>query len=241
MILCAVDLETSGLKQDSARILEIALSLYDTVEKQSFETFSTWVWDHSYPPPFQEALAVNGLTVSGLQKRGLVPYKAFEVVLRYFNRADAVIAHNGTNFDKPILEKQASLFSVNLPTKVWIDTRFDFDYPVRFDCRSLVHLCANHNIVVKNAHRALNDVQLMLELCQFYDLNHAFERAKSPLIRVEATVPILRNAGVKTLRFRWDPKLKVWFKMIRELDFEKEFKVFEQNIGYKIRRANATF
>lgn len=241
MIICAVDLETSGLQVESARVLEIACALYDTELKAVFESYSVWIWDYTYPPPFQEALDINGLTVEGLKKRAVTPHKAFDTALRYFNKADAVMAHNGANFDKPILEIQSKIFHVKLPDKIWIDTRTDLDFKDNIVCRRLQHLAIDHGVTVQKSHRALFDVMTMLEVAGFYDLDKAFERAKSPMIRVEAMVPMNKNPDVKKLRYRWDARGRVWFKNIREIDFDKERDSFLTEVGQNLRRNDSAF
>lgn len=225
MILCAFDIETSGLQMGSAKILEVACILYDTDLRDSFESYSTWVYSSLYPPPFEEALKINGLTTEGLKKHGTAPNIAFKRCTDFFNRADAVIAHNGTNFDRPIFNFECGELNITCPEKVWVDTRIDIDYPVSMASKRLCHLAVDHGLIwdSKLAHRAMYDAQKTLEIASHYNLDEAFKKAQSPVIRVEAlNLPRERNHEAKARRYFWDPAKRCWAKNIREMDFEKE-------------------
>lgn len=235
MIICGTDLETSGLKIGQARILQIACALYCTKSRSIFDEFSMWVWDESYPPSSVTALAVNGLNDIWLKVHGRPPKEAFQKVLNYFDKADAVIAHNGNSFDRPLLEFELEQFGLTKRDKVWIDTRTDIDYPDFMQSRRLQHLAIDHGIIVTKAHRALNDVHTMLDIAKNYNLEKVFERAKSPAVKIQAVIEfeeVNKRTEAKTNRFNWDRENKIWWKMIREIDYEKE----ASSLSFEIRR-----
>lgn len=222
IIICAIDIETSGLIIGQSRILEIACLLADDDEKEIFYRYSALVWDSAYPDPEPEAMAVNGLKLSALKSRGLSPVYVFPKVKRLIEQADCIIAHNGATFDIPLATFEFEQFGIEFPKKPLIDTRTDLPYPKSMGSRRLSHLVVDHDLLMPTKHRALADCEAMLSIAFKYDLKEALERCKSPLIRIEAQIAYKDNFEVKNRRYMWDPTKKVWWKNIRECDFEKE-------------------
>lgn len=193
------------------------------------------MWSFDYAPPFEEALKINGLNTELLKKHGDHPTVALKKVALLFNEADVIMAHNGLNFDKPILINQAARYKVPIPDKTWLDPRTDFDYPTNITSKRLCHLVIDHGGAWDHelAHTALYDVMKMLIFAKNYDLEEAFKKAQSPVIRVEAAnLPRERNNEAKTRRYFWDPIKKVWAKNIREIDYEKE----KEEAGFNVRK-----
>lgn len=222
MIFCGLDLETSDIPVGSARILEVACVLYDSESASLFERWSALVWCNSYATPNQAALNVNGLSVKTLESVGAPPKDIFPKVIRYIERADAVIAHNGNSFDKPILEFELEQAGFKAPDRPWIDSRYDLPYPSSSKSRKLSHLAVDHNIPFIETHRALKDVEIMLQIASKYDLLEAYNRAKTPLLRIEAQLAYKDREEAKTRGYTWDNDKKLWFKNIREFDYQKE-------------------
>lgn len=240
MIIAGFDLETSGLELGSARILEIGCALFSTEINSIFYRFSSWVWDVSYPEPEPEALKVNGLTVDGLKLFGVAPSTIFPIVKRLFEQSDCIMAHNGASFDLPILKFEFSQFNIEIPNKLLIDTRTDLPFPNNTTSRRLSHLAVDHDVVYGVKHRALSDIEAMFSIASQYNLQEVLERCKSPLIRIEAHDIAYKNKHlVKNRRYNWDAEKKIWWKMVREVDYEKE--VDESNfIVFKCPNTNET-
>lgn len=220
MILFGFDTETSGLTLKQDRILEVGCALYDTNTKNIIECYSSLVYDSSFPVPTEEAMSVNKISLKTLEQYGKHPNHVYENVVFMMNQADAVIAHNGNSFDKPFLEYELEKAVISMPDKPWIDTRYDVDYPPSMTSRRLSHLAVDHNVPIANLHRALADVELIFAIIKNYDIDEIYEKAKSPLIRIEADTRYEDRELAKKLRYNWDGKK--WWKNIRESDFDKE-------------------
>lgn len=222
MIVAGFDIETSGLEVGKARILEVAVVLYDTKERSIFHRWSSWVWDSAYPEPDPAALAVNGLKTEALKSRGLSPVYVFPKVKRLFELSDCIMGHNAASFDLPIMNFEFSQYSVELPKKTLIDTRTDLPCPPHMKSMRLSHLAVDHDVPFPTKHQALADVEAMCSIASNYDLDSIMERCKSPLIRIEAQISFKDNHEVKSRKYLWDSTKKLWWKNIRECDFEKE-------------------
>lgn len=222
MILLGIDLETSGLQLDSS-ILEVACVLYDTDLKSVFRSWCSLVWDPLYPPPFEDALRVNGLRVEELQKHGIHPTECIKTILKYVEMCDVLIGHNAIGFDKPVLDNAFTKYGFSCISKTWLDSRTDFEYPQSTTSKRLVHLAVDHDCYIPRAHKALFDVYMMLDIVSHYDVSKALERSGSPIIKIECCPnDMSKNGELKKNRYRWNPDKKVWWKEIREVDFDKE-------------------
>ena len=235
MVLCGLDLETSGLTIGTCKILEVCCALYDTSIREVFECWTARIYCSTYPPILPEASLVNGLTADKLKGRSILPLDAFNRINSYLQRSMGVVAHNGLNFDLPFLKTEFREQRVPLTDIPWIDTRVDLPYPSKMRSKGLQHLAVDHGIAVdpSKAHSAEYDVRLMFEICKFYDLEEAFKRCKSPIVTITCHPPISKNHEAKNQRYRWDAAKKHWWKDIRECDFEKE----QGLVSFAIERA----
>ena len=160
------DLETTGLLKHECRIVEIACvkMIYKHMGGNYIEsTFEEFVNPEIPIPP--ASTKVHGITderVSDQPKIG-------EMLLNFkkFCPQDSIlIAHNGDNFDKIVLQREFKRAGVEMPTYRFADThkmaRVILPYA---DGYSLQYLKKWFNIVVTGpAHRALPDVLVMIEV-----------------------------------------------------------------------------
>lgn len=229
MILCIVDTETSGLIIGESRIIEVAAVLYDNELQDVIEQWATLIYAPEYgnfsTTEAFNALLVNKISPMLLHKYGMHPKEAFKKLNKYLEKADLIVGHNVLNFDKPLLEFEAAQYEVKIVQKDWFDTRSDIDYPPQHYSRRLSHLASDYGIPTFDNHRALSDCITVAKLLKHFNLKDAVERAKSPLIRIIGEITFHENEKreeAKKRRFMWSAKAKLWYKVIRECDFDKE-------------------
>lgn len=146
------DTETTGIKVQSDRIVEIAA--FDPIHNRSFEMLV----NPGMAIP-QEASSVHGISDEMVKDAPSFHEVALEFVK--FCEGDVVlIAHNNDNFDFPLMKNEFSRHGVELPPEwKFLDSlkwarRYRSDLPRH----TLQFLREIYGIQANNAHRALDDV-----------------------------------------------------------------------------------
>jgi len=229
MLLLGLDLETTGLDVKECEIIELGAVLWDTGRKKPIAIYNDLVLPVGGIS--QEIVNITGITQEDLNEYGIELGSA----LRRFNDlndlCDYVVAHNGTNFDKPILELAiASEDITDYIPKHWIDTSIDVDYPTK--TRKLGHLASEHGFVNPFAHRAFADVLTMLTVLSHYDINQVVDNSRQSLYEVQAVcLPPWKDPApegtketdlAKARGYRWNAGEKKWTKNIRQTDLKAE-------------------
>jgi DNA polymerase-3 subunit epsilon len=152
------DTETTGIKTDKDRIVEIAA--FDPVNNKTFEMLV----NPGCPIP-QEASAVHKITDDMVSDSPSFAEVALEFVK--FCEGDVVlIAHNNDNFDLPLIRNEFVRHNVIMPdTWKFMDSlkwarRYRSDLPRH----TLQFLRENYGITANNAHRALDDVIVLYQM-----------------------------------------------------------------------------
>ena len=148
------DTETTGIKTDKDRIVEIAA--FDPVNKRTFESLV----NPGIPIP-SESTAITHIT-----NEMVADSPSFKEVGQEFINfcgEDAVlIAHNLDNFDLPILRAEYARNELTLPTWRTIDTlKWARKYRPDLPRHALQYLREVYGMEENNAHRALDDVKMM--------------------------------------------------------------------------------
>lgn len=152
------DTETTGIKTDKDRIVEIAA--YDPQTQRTFEKLV----NPGIPIP-KEASAVHHITDDMVKDSPIFAEVAKEFI--EFCEGDVVlIAHNNDNFDLPILKSEFNRHGVLMPDQ-WnfLDSlkwarRYRSDLPRH----PLQFLREVYGIAANNAHRALDDVMVLHQI-----------------------------------------------------------------------------
>lgn len=234
MLILGLDFETTitePVMPKEMRIIEIGAVLWDSVRKYPVLPITRLVWDKSYPfVPFITEL--TGLTLADLEKYGTPPKYALEKLLKLMREAEAVVAHNGKFFDKPLLEAECARHGLAMPELPWIDTVCDIDYPKKIETRKLDFLAPSHGFINPFAHRAMFDVLSMMKILSNYDFDYILARSKEPEIVIKALVqkpfgPTAEQGKKETDQakargFRFDGESKSWLKRIKEVDYQME-------------------
>lgn len=151
------DLETTGLKSDDDRIIEIAA--YDAARNESFCSFV-----NPERPVGEIATKLCGITDEMVKDAPL--FKEVAEKFTQFCSGDVVlIAHNGDNFDKHFLRAEYQRAKEILPNFAYIDTlKWARKYRPDLPKFSLQYLRELFQIPANNAHRALDDVMIMKQV-----------------------------------------------------------------------------
>lgn len=223
MRLLGIDFETTGLSTSESRIVEAGWAIWDTDLKSITFVHDELVY-HSDEPAFQDgAEKAHGLSWPIIKQHG----SPIETMLLNLQSAmmqvDAVVAHNGNNYDHPILKSNAARAGMGFPERLWIDTSLDVPYPQTMTTRRLVHLAAEHGFLNPFPHRAIFDVVTMLHVLSHYDIVEVVKNASAATIRVRAAgITYDKRDLPKARRYRWEPAGKFWYKDIKDFDLEKE-------------------
>lgn len=146
------DTETTGIRNDKDRIIEIAA--YEPATERSFVKFV----NPGCPIP-AEVTAINNISDEMVKDAG-----DFSAVAREFMQfcdGDVVlIAHNNDAFDMPFLQNEFQRHQLEMP-KQWLfldSLKWSRRYRSDLPRHSLQFLRETYGIAANNAHRALDDV-----------------------------------------------------------------------------------
>jgi DNA polymerase-3 subunit epsilon len=185
-------------------------------------------------PVSEQITKLTGITQSAVDKFGYTSESALQIVLDMANEADAFIGHNVRSFDKYILESWAEREGAEIPNKLWVDTLTDLP---GVEPKKLSYLAADHGFLNLFPHSALADTQTVLKILEHYDIDAVIERAKSPVVIMQAHQDRNDNNKAKEAKFRWNPTRKIWWKPVKEVDKE----VFVESLSFDVSiRADLT-
>lgn len=234
MKLLGLDFETTGLDVRTDRIIEIGAVLWDTDLGVPLRIMSMLVHDGQAPAISAEIEGITGITQAMLVEHGRRPVEAACELYHLMHAAEAVVAHNGTTFDRPMFEAFCRRMEnetctpgiggerFGWPALPWIDTCVDVPYPERMTTRKLVHLAAEHDFLNPFAHRAVFDVLTMLTVLRRYDVGEVMVSARQPSVTVIALVSFADNQLAKDRGYRWDAPTKTWRKVMKAHKVEGE-------------------
>lgn len=215
MIICGLDLETSGLSAEKDQVTEIGAILWDTDLNAPVKFFSKLLKISGQVPP--EIVKLTGITDELLKRHGEDPAQVWEEFKAFCEPAHYLMAHNAP-FDRGFIETK---FKLDRP---WIDSCVDVEYPESISTRKLTHLAAEHGFVNPFAHRAVTDVLSMFQLVSKYPWSETIQNAITPSVMLRAMVTYNDNQKAKSNGFRWDGTRKVWVKSVKLPKVEAEIK-----------------
>jgi len=226
MIIAGLDLETSGLDPHSDVITELGLVLWDTDKNFPVRIISSYVFDDKITPDISpEVTELTGIDRPILMEWGTSFEKMMDAAISTFSCSDAILTHNGINFDMLFMHQEAKRQSKSIPDKIVIDSLYDIPFPAKFGTRKLDFLAGCHGFLNPFPHRALFDVLSMLKIASNYSWQSMMESAKYPVIKIKANVTFNNNTLAKKMGYYWEPApTKMWLKEIRANLFEQEKK-----------------
>lgn len=162
----AVDTETSGLRRDSDRIIEIAWVLFERGEIK--ERFSQLLQiDVPLPKPIVELTGIQEDMLAGQpQIADIVAH-----LLRAFASVDFIVAYHAP-FDRGFVEAELRRCGASLPTTPWVDPLVFIKELDRYKPgKKLSDVSTRWGIKHERAHRALDDAaatgELLLKVAPF--------------------------------------------------------------------------
>lgn len=224
MLVAGFDTETSGLQVEKDFILQVGVVLWDTAapKKKAKLKFDALINSPLLPADLDPtALEINGLTREDLERFGQSPEAVLKSVNMIFEMSDAIVAHNGNLFDRPMYESNCRRHGIEpVRDKLWIDTSCDIDYPAAINTRKLVYLAVEHDFINPFPHDAISDVLTMLKVADRYDWEKTVAWAKSPTLAIRADSTFQQKELVKKQNYRWNNEKKIWTKSIKEFQLE---------------------
>lgn len=230
MLLLGVDFETTGLNIKTDYIIEVGAAVWDTQRNTTLKLYSDLL--KIKKPLGYEVTKVTGILNEDLLNHGVDPKYAFLRILTLLEDVDYIVAHNGTNFDKPILEEELKRYDIPAPAQPWLDTMKDLPLPENITSKRLGYLAADHGFLNPFPHRALSDVLTMLKVLSHYDINKVISISSEADITLVADVskPWLdrRPEGkkgvdlVKARGYRFNGGTKQWQKVVKESNVDEE-------------------
>lgn len=235
MLILGLDLETTGLEIGVVSIVEVGLALWDTALRAPIKLAGYLVdpgpdavWETCTPEQramgLLSASEVNGITPELCAQYGVVDITGLKQLLGMYRIADAVVAHNGHEFDFPMLRHWAKKYDLPVPDKLLIDTMCDIKLPPK-TIRKLTYMAADHGFLNPFPHRAMSDVMTMLKILDQYDIEEVVKLAKSPMLTIKAIVSFSDNHKARARGYHAkyeNDKFKMWSLTIKECDLEQE-------------------
>lgn len=213
MKILGFDLETGakfGTDTHENFITEIGAALFDTHYNQPVKIYSKLVNEAGFDVIDPEAEVYTGISQSMRDKYGAPG----EIVCAEFRElaleADYYMAHNGINFDIPILQAVFTRYKCEWVDKVCIDSQHHVKYPKAFK-KSLGALANAHLTMNPFPHRAISDVLTMFNIIfpphrETYNLEQIIQYAKEPKYLVRACVGYPKREEAKSRGFHWSSK-----------------------------------
>jgi DNA polymerase-3 subunit epsilon len=202
-VILGIDFETTGLDLANDRVTEVGLVLWDRTTKQPVSISGFFVKSDKEITP--EITKLTGITKEMLDKFGRDEPTALSDIDSVIKQADYVIAHNGNDFDKPLLKNWYARSGNSLPDKLWLDSKTDLPEEAYGHSASLKYMACDHGFVYE-AHRAVSDVLAMLRILGQYDVDAVIETAKQPTVHVQALVTFDTNKLAKDRGYHWKPE-----------------------------------
>lgn len=224
------DCETTGLQVATDSIIEIGAVLWDVERKAPVMQYGALIKGNFAVS--EEITKITGITKEDTDKFGVPFREAIHEMGKMIPFATHLVAHNGTNFDRPILEAELLRHEMPVAPHPWIDTAVDIDYPPSITVRKLSYLACEHGFLNPFAHRAVSDVLTMMKVASFYDPEQMMKWAASPPVTIRAKVTYDDRLLASARGYRWDAAKKFWVKSIKEFQLEAE----KQGASFTIER-----
>lgn len=225
-----LDFESTGLDVATARIVEMGAVLWDTDKKRPLTMYSVFFFDPSYDNIFTAEVTEMMARVSGIEVPVVREFgteaKANLAWLDKFcheHGVEYVVAHNGNNYDRPLLMHELDrhgLEAKTLRTLPWVDTMHDLPFATEPDSRKLKHLALDSGFLSPWNHRACFDVLTMLRILSNYEFAAVLAESKLPFVVLRALVSYDDREKAKAAKFSWE-KIgdqefkKMWVKRVR--------------------------
>lgn len=240
--------EGVNLKKD--RVIEIGAVLWDCHFNQPIKFLSELVNEPDRLSISEEVEELTGINDNMLDMWGHPKDQIPEVLARLtelVEKADAIMAHNGAMYDKPMILAMYERFGLSFPNKLWIDSAQHIEFPQTIPGKSMPILEHAHGFINPFPHRAVTDVLAMFKIASNYSFQRMYQLANSPIVQLIAVLDAPNwkdhkeveefnrvKHKVSKARFRWQPDIKKWIKDVPKIlvdegkcDYEFDFYIKE--------------
>lgn len=223
--------EGVNIKKD--RVIEIGAILWDCHFNQPIKFMSELVNEPDRLSISEEVEDLTGINDKMLEMWGHPKEKIPEILdqlAELVNMSDAVMAHNGSMYDKPMILAMFKRFGKTFPDKQWIDTAQHIEFPKKIPGKSMPILEHAHGFINPFPHRAVTDVLAMFKIAANYSFQRMYNLASSPIVQLIAVLDAPNwkdyreveefnkvKHRVSKSRFRWQPDIKKWIKEVPKL------------------------
>jgi len=229
--ICFLDVETTGINIENDKIIEIALKVIK-VDKSNGKILlienEYQSFDDPHQPISMEVSLVNGITNEMVEGHEI----NWDKVTSILNQADIIVAHNAS-FDRAFIDRYASISK----EKIWSCSINDINWLERgFVKSSQELLCIWHGFYY-DSHRAMNDVNALIHLLFHHSYTNnkpiieLIKKSQKPYYKIIAKHSTFDTKDIlKTNKYKWDQKNKVWWKFIDYLLIQDEKKWLKDNV-----------
>ena len=235
MLFCGIDIETTGVEPTS-EITELSWvfmqdPLFSTppLIRQNFCKVNVAV-----PAEITKLTGIDG---PFLERHGSSFKNSLWILEQELGiyKPDFIVAHNGENFDKPMLaswSKKLELPANKLLATPWLDTAADLPEGT-FPTNKLAYMAAECGFLNPFPHSAVLDILTMFRVLSKCDIAQVISRSKEPWVVMQAMVDFDTKDLAKKRKFRWQDcgsgKVydRSWVKRVKACDVEKEKELAE--------------
>jgi DNA polymerase-3 subunit epsilon len=219
-----IDVETTGLNKKTDSVIEVGLRtfLFNKLTGELLKAGTTYSGLQDPGKPLSDEIKrLTGLNDEMLAGKNI----DWKHVNDLIEKAHVLIAHNAS-FDRPFIDRHSSAST----TKPWACSYKQVEWTRKgFSVHKLDVLCIYHGFFT-DAHRALNDVDALLNLLSMNDtstnrsyLNELLTNARKPVTRVvAASSPFETKDLLKERGYSWDATGRAWQKVINKNDLASE-------------------
>lgn len=213
----SLDVETTGLEINEARITEIGACLFDIDNNLPILLLSRLIKSEVKIPT--EVTLKTKLTNELIEEFG-VSIKDGLAELSYLaikGRPDYILAHNGNSFDRPIIMAEIKRHSIDMcgfESIPWIDSKTDIPFEIQPDSMRLNHLAMDAGFINPFQHRALFDCMTTLKVISSFKFEDIVAYSKIPKIKIRALTDYHQKDLAKARSYQWDSANKIWTKEI---------------------------
>ncbi|MGB0452182.1 MAG: 3'-5' exonuclease [Bacteriovoracaceae bacterium] len=228
----------NGLNLKTDRIIEIGAVLWDAEENQPVKIYSELINEPDRLRINEELQELTGISEQSLKRWGTKSNqfdKVFQELDSLIEHADAFMAHNGHNYDLPMLSGFYERNQRTLKEMTWLDTSLHVEYPNKIQGRSMMALEHQHGFINPFPHRAVTDVLSMFKIAAKYDMQRMNKLANSPIVQLIAVLdaPNWKNAKevkefnkiknrIAKSKFRWNAENKKWIREVPKLLLDED-------------------
>ena len=229
MIICGIDVETTGLDASKDKICEIAWAVFDSENMQKPLRLRHFYMKAEVP---EESTKIHKMTTEFLENVSTDDKFVFQTLCNDLTDMGVsyFVAHNAP-FDRLFIETALFKNELSVPAGLegWIDPQRDIEFPKAIRHRELTYLCAHHGFLNPFPHSALFDVMSMMKVLSNYNLPDVIAYKNEPNIYLAALVDFHSRDLAKARGFRWQEWEgrqfeKTWVKMVKLRNVEEEKK-----------------